>query len=103
VAEGTGSTENALLVGTRLHKLHDEVGWEYDASDWLRPWRIQGARVDVTFTPFHERAARTDLLVVASETHQCFGHFAGWGVDDGGERVSLDGLVGWAEEARNRW
>lgn len=101
--EGTGSTENALLVGTRLHKLHDEVGWEYDASDWLRPWRIRGARLDVTFTPFHERAARTNLLVVASETHQCFGHFAGWGVDDDGERVSLDGLVGWAEEARNRW
>lgn len=101
--EGTGSTENALLVGTRLHKLHDEVVWEYDARDWLRPWRIHGDRLDVTFTPFHERASRTNLLVVASETHQCFGHFSGWGVDDAGDRVSLDGLVGWAEEARNRW
>lgn len=101
--EGTGSTENALLVGTRLHKLHDEVTWEYDARDWLRPWQIHGDRVDVTFTPFHERAARTNLLVVASETHQCFGHFAGWAIDDFGERVSLDGLVGWAEESRNRW
>jgi hypothetical protein len=101
--EGTGSTENALLVGTRLHKLHDEVAWEYDARDWLRPWRIHGDRLDVTFTPFHERAARTNLLVVASETHQCFGHFTGWAVDDDGERVALDGLVGWAEEARNRW
>jgi hypothetical protein len=100
---GTGSTENALLVGTRLHKLHDEVAWEYDARDWLRPWRIHGDRLDVTFTPFHERAARTNLFVVASETHQCFGHFTGWAVDDSGERVSLDGLVGWAEEARNRW
>jgi hypothetical protein len=101
--EGTGSTENALLVGTRLHKLHDEVAWEYDARDWLRPWRMRSDRVDVTFTPFHERAARTNLLVVASETHQCFGHFAGWGTTDDGARVSLDGLVGWAEEARNRW
>lgn len=101
--EGTGSTENALLVGTRLHKLHDEVVWEYDARDWLRPWRMHGDRLDVTFTPFHERASRTNLLVVASETHQCFGHFTGWGLDDAGERVSLDGLVGWAEEARNRW
>lgn len=101
--DGTGSTENALLVGTRLHKLHDEVAWEYDARDWLRPWRIHGDRLDVRFTPFHERAARTNLLVVASETHQCFGHFTGWAVDDAGEQVSLDGLVGWAEEARNRW
>jgi hypothetical protein len=100
---GTGSTENALLVGDRLHKLHDEVAWEYDARDWLRPWRIHGDRVEVTFTPFHERAARTNLLVVASETHQCFGHFSGWAADDSGERITLDGLVGWAEEARNRW
>lgn len=101
--EGTGSTENALLVGTRLHKLHEEVAWDYDRTDWLRPWRIHGDRVDVTFTPFHERVARTNLLVIASETHQCFGHFAGSVVDDDGRTVSVDGLVGWAEEARNRW
>lgn len=100
---GTGSTENALLVGHRLHKIHDEVTWEYDARDWLRPWRIHGNRLDVQLTPFHERAARTNLLVVASETHQCFGHFTGWAVDDAGERVSVDGLVGWAEDVRNRW
>jgi hypothetical protein len=101
--EGTGSTENAILVDTRLHKLHDEVVWDYDRSDWLRPWRIGGDRLDVTFTPFHERVARTDLLLVASETHQCFGEFTGWAIDDTGSRVGLDGLVGWAEEARNRW
>ena len=100
---GTGSTENALLVGGRLHKLHDEVAWVYDAHDWLRPWRIHGDRLDVQFTPFHERAARTNLLVVASEAHQCFGHFTGWAADDAGEQVSVDGLVGWAEEVRNRW
>lgn len=101
--EGTGSTENALLVGGRLHKLHDEVDWSYDRSDWLRPWRIRGERCDVTFTPFHERKARTNLLLVASEVHQCFGRFSGWATTDDGVRVSLDGLEGWAEEARNRW
>lgn len=100
---GTGSTENALLDGTRLHKLHDEIAWDYDRSDWLRPWRMHSDRCDVTFTPFHERAARTNLIVVGSETHQCFGHFSGWATTDDGRRLSLDGLTGWAEEARNRW
>ena len=57
----------------------------------------------MTLTPFHERAARTQLGVVANETHQCFGTLAGWATDDQGDRVDLDGLVGWAEEARNRW
>ncbi|MBB5826311.1 DUF2804 domain-containing protein [Micromonospora carbonacea] len=101
--DGTGSTENGLFVAGRLHKIGDELRWTYDRSDWLRPWRIAGDRVDVTLHPFHERAARTNLGVVANETHQCFGHFTGWAATDDGERIDLDGLVGWAEEARNRW
>ncbi|MFN8193925.1 MAG: DUF2804 domain-containing protein [Nocardioidaceae bacterium] len=101
--DGTGMTENGLLVDGRLHKIGEELRWHYDRSDWLAPWRISGERVDVTLTPFHERAARTQLGVVANETHQCFGTVTGWALDDDGERVDLDGLVGWAEEARNRW
>ncbi|GAA0715511.1 hypothetical protein GCM10010199_16220 [Dactylosporangium roseum] len=55
------------------------------------------------FHPFHEKVARTNLGVVANETHQCFGHFSGWIQADDGERVSVDALAGWAEEAHNRW
>ncbi|MCQ4207399.1 DUF2804 domain-containing protein [Streptomyces longispororuber] len=101
--DGTGVTENALVVDGRLHKIGEELRWSYDRSDWLRPWRISGERVDVTFTPFHEKVSRTNLGVVANETHQCFGHFTGWALADDGTKTDLDGLVGWAEEARNRW
>ena len=101
--DGTGSTENALMVDGTVHKVGEDLAWEYDTADWMRPWHIHGESLDVTFTPFHERAAVTNLLVVASETHQCFGHFAGWATTRDGERVRVDGLVGWAEEARNRW
>jgi hypothetical protein len=101
--DGTGSTENALLLGGRLHKIGEDLEWSYDRGCWTRPWRIAGARVDVKFEPFHERRARTNLGIVASEIHQCFGRFTGWASTDEGDRVSLDGLVGWAEEARNRW
>ncbi|HEY0950018.1 DUF2804 domain-containing protein [Nocardioides sp.] len=101
--DGTGSTENALFVDGRAHKISEDLVWEYDRADWRRPWRIHGPRLDATVTPFHERADRTNLGIVANETHQCFGHWSGWAATDDGERVSLDGLVGWAEEARNRW
>ncbi|MEV0588290.1 DUF2804 domain-containing protein [Nonomuraea sp. NPDC050310] len=100
--DGTGSTENAVFVGGRLHKIGAELTWEYSRRDWLRPWRIHGEGVEVDFTPFHEKVARTDLGIVASETHQCFGTFSGRVRADGGW-VELDGLTGWAEEARNRW
>ena len=104
--DGTGSTENALLLDGRLHKNSDALVWQYDRTDWLAPWRVHDpdrARVDLTFTPFHERVARTNLLVVAGETHQCFGTWTGWMTTDTGERVRVDGVEGWAEEARNRW
>jgi hypothetical protein len=101
--DGTGSTENALLVGTRVHKIHEDVRWTYDSGDWTRPWRMTGPRLDVTFTPFHVREATTELLVVSSRTHQCFGTFGGWADTDDGERLRVDGITGWAEEVRNRW
>ncbi|MFD7388548.1 DUF2804 domain-containing protein [Streptomyces sp. NPDC059852] len=50
---------------------------------------------------------RTDFggcaLFVARETLQCFGEFLGRAQSDDGSSVELDGLTGWAEEARNRW
>lgn len=100
---GTGMTENGLFVDGRLHKIGEELRWDYDRSDWTAPWRIRGERIDVTLTVEHERAARTQLGIVANETHQCFGTLTGWALDDTGRRVDLDGLTGWAEEARNRW
>jgi hypothetical protein len=101
--DGTGSTENGVLVDGRLHKIGEELRWDYDRTDWMRPWRIHGETVDVTLHPFHERSAATDMRVVASEAHQCLGEFSGWATTDDGERVSRDGLVGWAEEARRLW
>jgi hypothetical protein len=101
--DATGSTENGLFVDGRLHKIHDDLTWTYDRTNWMAPWRIEGPRVRVTLAPFHERAERTNALVIASEIHQCFGVFTGWVLDDSGARVPVDGLVGWAEEARNRW
>ncbi|MFE4084119.1 hypothetical protein RKD47_000529 [Streptomyces albogriseolus] len=101
--DGTGSTENALFLDGRLHKISDDLVWEYDRADWLRPWRITGPRVEAEFRPFHVRTARTRLLVVSNDTHQCFGSFTGRARADDGSWVDLDGLTGWAEEARNRW
>ena len=100
---GTGSTECALFVDGRAHYLPDEPTWSYELTDRSRPWRVQAPRVDATLTPFHARVTRTNAWVVATAIHQAFGVWSGWLADDDGERVRVDGLLGWAEEARNRW
>jgi hypothetical protein len=101
--DGTGSTENGLFVDGRLHKIHEELEWNYAPSDWLRPWRITGPRVEVDFHPFHVKTARTELGVLGNRTHQCFGRFTGRARSDEGQWIDLDGLTGWAEEVHNRW
>ncbi|MFF2493836.1 DUF2804 domain-containing protein [Agromyces sp. NPDC058064] len=100
--DGTGSTENAVVVDGRLHKISEELDWDYDVHDWLAPWRIRGEHADLRFEPFWDRVSATELVVFGSHGHQCFGHYSGW-VDAGGERVAVDGLLGWAEDVRNRW
>ncbi|QMW66189.1 DUF2804 domain-containing protein [Mumia sp. ZJ1417] len=101
--DGTGSTENAIVVDGIVHKIGATLTWSYDRDDWRAPWRVTGDGVDATFVPEHVREARTELVVLGNSTHQAFGTWAGTARADDGTTLALDGLVGWAEEASNRW
>ncbi|QDZ16252.1 DUF2804 domain-containing protein [Humibacter ginsenosidimutans] len=98
-----GPTEHSLSIDGRVNKIAGVLRWEFDRADYLKPWRITGERADLTFTPFFDRHASTNFLIVSSKTHQCFGHYSGWMLDDAGDRVAIEGLLGWAEDVHNRW
>ena len=55
------------------------------------------------FTPFFDRVSLTDLRLVRSSTHQCFGTWDGWVADAGGNRWQVDGIEGSAEDVEQRW
>jgi hypothetical protein len=95
---GTGSTENAVVVDGRLTKVSDELRWDYSSDDWMAPWRVHGGPVELAFRPEHLRRAVTQLGLLASRTHQCFGTWTGRVGD-----VSVDGIFGWAEDVHQRW
>ncbi len=98
----SAATENTVLIDGRIHKL-GEVTFDYNNADFSAPWRMRSDRVELAFTPFLDRTARTNLALIRSEVHQMFGHYAGTVVDDDGDDVAIDGLIGWAEEHRARW
>ena len=100
----SAATENTLILNGCVHKL-GQVDFAYDSHNFKRPWRMTSpdGRVDLVLTPFLERAAKTNLLVITSEVHQMFGRYAGTVVADDGERIAIDGLVGFAEEHHARW
>ena len=98
------ATENGLILAGRLHKLA-QVDFQYSSQNFKRPWRMSSpdGRLDLEFTPFVERVAKTDLLLIASEVHQMFGRYRGTVTADDGEVIRIDGLIGWAEEHHARW
>ncbi|MFI9629892.1 DUF2804 domain-containing protein [Streptomyces sp. NPDC052042] len=104
---GTGATENALCVDGRLSKIGEELEWHWSHDDFLAPWTITspGERpaVDLTFVPFHNRSTRTDAVLIANRTDQCFGHYSGRVHDDEGREIVVDRLLGWAEDVHMRW
>jgi len=98
-----GLSHTCFTVDGRIHKIPTALEWSFDPSDWLAPWRMTTDRVELVFRPFHDRYARTNLLLVRSVTHQCFGVFEGRVRTDEGEWLRVDGVVGWAEDVHHRW
>lgn len=103
---GTGMTENALCVDGRLHKISEELTWEYGTDDPLRPWTMTtpvSDRVDLRFEPMWDKAAALNLGLLATKVDACFGHYLGTIVTDDGERIDIGRLFGWAEDCRWKW
>jgi hypothetical protein len=100
--EGTGMTENALMLDGRVTKISEQLVWEYDLDRPLEPWRICGTDVDVTLTPEYDHASRTNLGIIGTRGDQVFGTFTGW-VRVDGERIEVRDLFGFAEDVANRW
>jgi hypothetical protein len=103
--DGTGMNENGVCLNGRLHKISEDMIFEYDPRDFKKPWRLRTGssnRIDLTFTPFYERVAKSNMLVVRSEVHQCFGIYSGVLRLDGRE-IEVKNHVGWAEEHFAKW
>lgn len=106
--DGTGYTENALVVAGRVSKLAGAAEFAYDRADFKRPWTIRsggpdGRRVELVFTPFFERVAKSNLVVLRSTVHQLIGRFSGTVVTDDGEVIAVRDAIGWAEEHFAKW
>ena len=105
----SAATENMLFVDGIADKLED-VTFEIPISetgeyDYLSPWKFTSpdGRVDLTFTPILNRAAKMKVLMLASDQNQVFGKFSGSILLSSGERITLDGAVGFAERVFNQW
>ena len=104
--DGTGMTENGVCIDGRLHKIHTDLRFTYDAGDCMKPWQIDtpgSDRLDLRFEPFFERSTKTDLILLKSNVQQVFGHYNGSFTTEDGTRYVISKLLGWVEQQNARW
>ncbi len=102
---GTGSNENGICFNGRLHKVMEDLTWEYDPNDWMKPWHIHAdysKMIDLTLTPFYQQATKLSLGVMSTGGVCCFGRWNGT-LKFEDKVVHVRDLVGWAEEFSHRW
>ena len=57
-------TENAVIIDGKLTKIHEDVLFDYNPTNFMLPWHIKSKfthEVNLTFTPFFHRVAKTDV------------------------------------------
>ncbi|HEY8090829.1 MAG TPA: DUF2804 domain-containing protein [Polyangiaceae bacterium] len=104
--DGTGVTENGVVVDGRLHKIHEDVEFDCDERAFTRPWAIRsrtGDRVALRFVPRRERTVRIPLGIRSVTLNQLVGSFSGTIGDDAGGVIRLDDIVGLAERFHATW
>ena len=102
---GTGVNENGLCVDGRLHKIMEDVRWDYDPNDWMRPWRVRAEHsgmVDLTLHPIIAQRSRVGLGLLRTGGVCCFGRWQGT-IRFDGQVLQVADLMGWAEEFDHRW
>lgn len=105
----SAATENMLFHKGKAHKL-EHVAFDIPqkpegGDDFIKPWRFtdNNGRLNLTFTPFLDRASLTSAAVILSDQHQVFGHFDGEVVLDDGTTLKIEHMLGFAEKVRNKW
>ena len=104
--DGTGMTENAVFIDGKLHKIHEDLLFNYSSNDFMLPWTIKtkfSQDVNLTFTPFFHRIAKTDVKLVSSEVNQMMGYYNGKIQLENGATLHIREMLGCIEEHKAKW
>ncbi|QTD40594.1 DUF2804 domain-containing protein [Sporosarcina sp. Te-1] len=104
--DGTGMTENAVFIDGKMMKIHEDVLFSYNPSNYMEPWKIKtrfSDKVNVTFTPFFERTAKTNVQLVQTEVHQTVGYFNGRIKLYDGSILLIRQMLGCSEDHIAKW
>ena len=103
------ASENMVFYDGVAHKLEDVKfnipKLKNGKDDFMSPWTFSSSdgRFEMNFTPILDRHANSDILIIASNQHQVFGHFDGYFILDNGKKIGLKNFLAFAEKVKNKW
>jgi hypothetical protein len=100
----SAASENMLLYKGVAHKL-DQVTFHINTQNYLEPWKFSSndGRFELDFFPVVDRFSNSNLLIIKSKQHQVFGYFSGTVILDDGTSLTINKLLGFAEDVINHW
>ncbi len=104
----SAASENMIFVDGVSHKL-DRVTFHIPqrdgGDDYLSAWTFSSGdgRFEAVFTPILDRSACTSVGPLLSDQHQVFGYLDGTLTLDGGETITLNRFLCFAEKVHNKW
>lgn len=110
------ATENMIFYDGVCHKLNDvtfhipgdvigDLKLILPDENYLQTWDFVSSdgRLDMKFTPVHDRQSGIQRAEYLSVQHQVFGYFNGTAVLDDGRVLEIRDLFGFAEKVGNDW
>jgi hypothetical protein len=104
--DNTGMNENAIVIDGKITKISEDIIFEYDTDNFMKPWSIRSLisdSIELKFTPFYERIAKSDLKIIKSEVHQMIGYFSGRIKMYNDEYIDISNLLGCSEDHFGLW
>lgn len=103
--EHSGLSENALWFGGEVHWLESALHIKPSSQAPQAPWHLNSEddSLALRFTPRQLHKACPRLGPLHASTVQHFGHYDGVLRGPQGERVPVDGALGWLGETHTRW
>lgn len=104
--DGTGITENGFIVDGIVYKISDDIIFEYEKENILKPWIIRtksSDMINLKFVPIYKRTAASNVLLIKSTVHQIIGEFSGDIKLKNEEVIHFESIKGTAEEHYAKW
>lgn len=100
----TGFTENVFWLDGVQHKI-DMIDFNFDRSNILLLWKMRSFdnKLHLEFRPEGIREEKINALLLASNFKQLFGRYYGELITKDGEKIQLNGQLGFAEDHYAKW